>query len=127
MFRELRVMDHQASGAGLRQTGDVVGQQSKIDRHPHRAQAKAGEHGLDELIGVASLHKHAITLRDSARPQPRRQRLDPAVYLAPCPFLLAPDKAKLVGIAPRRLPQDMGQVHHPVGNALHRTRSMIET
>src|SRR5262245_46623121 len=59
------------------------------------------------------MDQNAVALDDTARSQPRRQRRDMAVDLAPGPGFVAPDKSGAVAVAAGILAQHMRKVHHP--------------
>jgi hypothetical protein len=96
-----------------RQVGHLVRRLAEVARNPDRAQPKAGEHGFEHLVAVDRLHQDAISLDDlELRRERRRDCVDAAVERAPRPLPLPPDESYSVAIAPRRLGDQVAQVHH---------------
>ena len=138
VFRKIAMTDHRRGAARLAEIGHLARRLPEVRRHPDRAEPEAGEHRLEHLVAVLGLHQDAVALLHASGGQCRRHRVDPSVELGPGPGRIPPDEADLVAVAPRRLTQEMGEVHDPLGNgrnpargslieARHLRRSRIET
>ena len=127
---ELAAADHRRRAARLGEVGDLARRLAEVGRHPDRAQAKAGEHRLEELVAVPRLDEHAIALAHAAGGQRGGHGIDPAVQLGPGPGRLAPHEADLGAVAPDSLAQEVRQVHDAPRDwrgAAHPCRSRIDT
>ena len=116
MGGELRLPHHRHRPARLRQERHLVRHLAEIDRNPYGSEPEAGEHALHQLVAVTRLHQHPVAPPDAARGQRRRHRVDPAVHLDPAPAPLAPNQAEPIRMPPRRLAQEMREVHHSLGH-----------
>ena len=117
--------DHGGGAARLAEIGDLTRRLPEVRRHPDRAEPEAGEHRLEHLVAVLGLHQDAVALPHAPGGQCRRHGVDPPVELGPGPGRVAPDEADLVPVAPRRLAQEMREVHHPLGNRRNAARGSL--
>src|SRR5690606_34625679 len=116
MVGKARAADEAARAARPGEIGDILRRLTVVRRHPHRAEAEAGEHRFEHLVAVGGLDEHPVALAEAETvAQGRRHRVDPRLHLAPGPLPLAPDEADVIRIAPGRLGEEMGEVHHPRG------------
>ena len=112
MVGKISAADHGGGAARFSEISDFIRRQTEIGRHPDRAEPKAGEHALEHLIAVFRLDEDAVALAYAARGKRCAHRVHAPVELRPGPAPLAPDQSNLIGIAPRRLAQEMREIHH---------------
>ena len=115
MVREVGVAEHERCAAGGSEVGDLRRGLPEIGGHPDRAEAEAGEHGLEHLVAVAGLDEDAVAFRDAADGEGRGHGVHAGVHLRPGPGGVAPGEADLGGEAAGGLAQEVGQVHDPAG------------
>jgi len=112
MVRKFSAANHGGSAARFGEIGDFIRRQTKIGRHPDRAEPKAREHALEHLIAVLRLHQDAVALPYAARGKHHSHRVHATVELRPGPAPLAPDQSNLAGVTLRRLAQELREIHH---------------
>ena len=125
VFGKIAMADHRRGTARLAEIGDLVRRLAEIRRHPDRAEPEAREHRLEHLVAILGLHQDAVALLHAPRGQRRRHRVDAPVELGPGPGRIAPDEADLVPVAPRRLAQEMGEVHDPLRDGRNAARGSL--
>ena len=127
VFRKIAVTDHRRGAARLGEIGHLARGLTVVRRHPDSTEPERGEHRLEHLVAVLGLHQDTVALLHASRGQGRRHGLHPSVELGPCPGIVPPDEADFTAIAPRRLTQEVGEIHDPLGNGRNPARgSLIE-
>ncbi len=106
-----------AGGGG--EIGDLVRHQSKIGRHPDRAQTKGRKHRPEHLVAILGMNQDAVAPDNAARGQRCRKRRDVGVDLPPGPGFFGPDEADTIAMPARILREEMRKIHHPARQSYH--------
>ena len=123
VFGKVAMADHRGGAARLAEIGDLTRRLAEVRRHPDRTDAGSRRTSTSNIwLQFLRLHQNAVAFLHAPGGQRGRHRVDAPVELGPGPGRIAPDEADLVPVAPRRLAQEMREVHDPLGDGRNAAR-----
>ena len=110
--RRERGIDEQHRGAAvLEDIGDLRRGQTRVQRHRDATRRRHGEQVFEIAVAVQCEDRGAVTLAQTATPQPAGETRDPLLGVAPDAAAVAEDRRNAGGPGLRRALQTLGQMH----------------